>query len=93
MDQVLAHRLIGKMVKLSPESKKRNDAEVMYYRRELGFHTMRNLVKYPARVPKELARLIRLDPAAAVMLPVDMICVALDKVFARSRGKTPERRA
>jgi succinoglycan biosynthesis protein ExoW len=93
VDQVRAHRLIGKIVNLSPETKKRNDAEVLYYRRELGFHTMRNLVKYPARVPKEIARLIRLDPGAAIMLPMDMARVALGSVFGASRGKTEERRA
>ena len=91
VDQVLAHRLIGKMVKLSPESKKRNDVEVMYYRRELGFQTMRNLVKHPARVPKEIARLIRSDPRVALMLPLDMICVALGQVFGSGRGKSGRR--
>ena len=93
VDQIIAHRLIGKLVDLSPESKQRNEAVVMSYRRELGFQTIRNLLKYPTRVPKEIARLIRADPGVALMLPMDMICVALSQAFGSNKGKAVERQA
>ncbi len=91
VDQVLAHRLIGRVVNLSPESKRLNDAEVIYYRRQLGFHTIRNLAKHPGRVPKEIARLIRLDPGAAILLPMDMTRVALSQVLGLRKGRNEER--
>ena len=87
VDQVRAHRLIGKLVSLSPESKKRSDAEVMSCRRELAFQTMRNLMKYPARVPKEIFRLIRSDPGAAIVLPSDLIRVAFGQMRGRCRAR------
>jgi succinoglycan biosynthesis protein ExoW len=93
VDQLIAHRLIGTMANLSPETKKRNAAVVIVCRRELAFHTGRNLMKYPARVPKAIFRLLRSDPGAALMLPIDMIVVALSQIFGSSRGKTEERRA
>lgn len=93
VDQVVAHRLIGKMVRLSPESKRLNDKEVIYYRRELAFHVLRNLVKHPARVPKEIARLVRSDPAAAMMLPSDMFRVAFGQMIEVSGVKSKERRS
>lgn len=92
VDQILAHRLIGKMVNLSPRSKRMNDAEVIYYRRELAFHVLRNLVKHPARVPKEIARLIRSDPAVAIMLPSDMIRVAFGQAARLCSGNGQEGR-
>jgi succinoglycan biosynthesis protein ExoW len=92
VDQVLAHRLIGKMVRLSPESKRLNDKEVIHYRRELAFHVLRNLVKHPTRVPKEIARLVRSDPAAAMLLPSDVIRVAFGQMIELRGGKSKERR-
>ncbi len=93
VDQVLAHRLIGKMVSLSPKSKRLNDYEVIYYRRELAFHVLRNLVKHPARVPKEIARLFRSDPVAAIMLPSDLIRVAFGQMVGLCGVKRKERRS
>jgi succinoglycan biosynthesis protein ExoW len=90
VDQILAHRLIGKMVSLSPKSKRMNDAEVTYYRREFAFHVLRNLVKHPTRVPKEIARLFRSDAAAAIMLPGDMLRVAFGQVVGLYSGKRKE---
>lgn len=92
VDQVLAHRLIGTMVNLSSESKRLNDAEVLYYRRELAFHVLRNLTKHPARVPKEIARLIRSDPAVAMMLPSDLIRVAFGQIVGLRDVRKKERR-
>jgi succinoglycan biosynthesis protein ExoW len=93
VDQVLAHRLIGKMVRLSPGSKRLNDKEVIYYRRELAFHVLRNLVKHPARLPKQIARLVRSDPAAAIMLPSDLIRVAFGQMVGLCGVKSKERRS
>ncbi|MBS0267231.1 MAG: glycosyltransferase family 2 protein, partial [Planctomycetes bacterium] len=93
VDQVLAHRLISKMVRLSPESKRLNDKEVIYYRRELAFHVLRNLVKHPARLPKQIARLGRSDPAAAMMLPGDLIRVAFGQMGGLCGVKSKERRS
>ncbi len=92
VDQVLAHRLVGKLADLSPQSKRLNDAEVIYHRRELAFHVLRNLVKHPARVPKEIARLVRSDPAAAMMLPGDMMRVVVGQMVGRCGVKNKERR-
>lgn len=91
VDQLIAHRLIDKIPNLPPEGKKHNHAKVKLYRKELAYQVLRNLVKFPARVPNQLARLTRLAPEAALLLPVDIICVAL--AFGRYGGKKEEQAA
>ncbi len=93
VDQLIAHRLIGRMATLSPETKQLNDTVVKSCRRELAFQTLRNLFKYPARVPKEISRLMRLDPRVALLLPMDVIRVAVCQAFGSNRDKAEERRA
>ena len=90
VDQVIAHRLVGKTVKLSPESRKRNDAEIKYYRRELGFHVVRSLIKFPARVPKPILQLIKRDVVAAMMLPLDILMGAVTLVRGNYRNTKQE---
>lgn len=90
VDQIIAHRLVDRMAKLSPENRKRNDAEVKYYRRELGFHTARSLLKYPARVPKPIMRLIKEDGPAAMMLPLDILHGAFSVVLRNYKNKKHE---
>jgi len=93
VDQLITHRLIARMANLSSDNKTLNAAVVNFYRREVAFHISRNVVKYPSRVSKEILRLIRSDPGAALMLPIDMIVVGLSLIFGNSMGKAEARRA
>jgi len=87
VDKLMAHRLIGKTVALSPSNREWNERHVRDCRKELGFHLLRHLAKHPARVPKPLLRLIRGDPAAALALPLDMAHAARAAVVGRKQSK------
>ncbi len=87
VDQLLAHRLIAKTVALSPANKEWNDRHVIACRRELAYHVLRHLAKHPARVPKELWRLIRREPGAALALPMDMVHAARMALVGQKQGK------
>lgn len=87
VDQVLAHSLIAKTVTLSPANKEWNDRHVLACRRELAFHVLRHLAKHPARVPKQLWRLTRREPGAALALPMDMVHAARLALVGRKLGK------
>lgn len=73
VDQLIARRLIDKTVKLSAESRRRNDASIKHFKRQLAYQTARSLVKFPARVPKAIIDLIKKDTVAAVLLPLDIV--------------------
>jgi succinoglycan biosynthesis protein ExoW len=68
VDSLVGQRLIRKTIKLSPESKDRNDATIRYYKRLLASHTVKSTVKYPSRVVKAMADLTKKDALAAVSL-------------------------
>ncbi len=87
VDQLLAHRLIATTVPLSPANKEWNDRHVIACRRDLAFHVLRQLAKHPARVPKQLWRLIRADPGAALALPMDMMRAARIVLVRRNQGQ------
>jgi succinoglycan biosynthesis protein ExoW len=87
VDKLLAHRLIGTTVALSPSNREWNERYVLDCRKELGFHVLRHLAKHPARVPKPLLRLICADPAAALVLPLDMAHAAGVAVLGRKQSK------
>ena len=87
VDKLLAHRLIGKRVTLSPSNRAWNERYVLDCRKELGFHVLRHLAKHPARVPKQLLRLISGDPAVALALPLDMARAARVAVVGRKQSK------
>jgi succinoglycan biosynthesis protein ExoW len=69
VDSFVVQRLIGKKIKLSPESKSKNDAKIKFNRRLLALHTVRSTAKYPSRVARAMADLIGKDPLAAISLP------------------------
>jgi succinoglycan biosynthesis protein ExoW len=71
-DQLVAHRLINKTLKLSPANKEWNDGHVINRRRALTFHLLRNAVKHPARVPKVVVQLLKVDPAVLPSLIIDL---------------------
>lgn len=87
VDKLLAHRLIGQTVMLSPANKEVNEGIVSDYHRALAFHILRNLAKHPTRVPKEILRLIGRDPRMALALPVEMVRVARGAFFDRKQSK------
>ena len=63
------------------------------YRRELTFHTLRNLVKHPPQRHAKTDRAVApdLDPVAAIVLQGDMIRVAL-KLPSRSNDDNHQQR-
>jgi len=73
VDQFLVRKLIDRNIRLTHKSKKLNDKAIKLYRRQLALHTARNLLKYPARVPRPIFDLIKRDAVAAVALPLDVI--------------------
>lgn len=73
VDQLAAHRLVGRSVPLSAECMALNRQLVSQYGRDLAFHVVRNLVKAPLRVPAAMARLVAVDARAAMRLPIDML--------------------
>jgi succinoglycan biosynthesis protein ExoW len=87
VDQLLAHRFIAKTVALSPANKEWNDGHATACRRDLAFHVLRQLAKHPARVPKQLCRLIRADPGAALALPMDMVRAARNVLAGRNQSE------
>ena len=54
---------------------------------------LRNLVKNPTRALREFNRLARMAPGAAIMLPIDMIRVALGQGSRRNEGKYEGKRS
>jgi len=87
VDKLMAHRLIGKTVALSPSNREWNERHVLDCRKELGFHVLRHLAKHPARVPKPLLQLVRRDLVAALALPLDMVHAARVAVVGRKQSK------
>jgi len=93
VDKAVLHRLIAERLDLSPSNRQWNEEVLAESRRELAFQMLRNLLKNPARTLREISRLLRMAPGAAIVLPIDMIFVALSQVIRSSRGKPEERRA
>jgi succinoglycan biosynthesis protein ExoW len=87
VDKLLAYRIVGKTITLSPSNKEWNEARVLTCRRELGFHMLRHLAKHPGRVPKEICRLIWRDASVALALPVDMVYAARIALVGRKQSK------
>jgi hypothetical protein len=83
VDSLVGQRLIGKTIDLSPESKDRNDATIKYYKRLLVLHTVKSTVKYPSRVAKAMADLIRKDALAAISLTPFIFFKAITFVAAK----------
>lgn len=79
VDQLICGRLIGKTVKLTTESKRRNDEGVKDAKRQLASQTVRSLVKFPAYVPKPIIDLIKKDTVAAISLPWDIVAAVFTK--------------
>lgn len=92
VDKLLAHRLIGKTLTLSAANKEVNERLVTDCRRELGFQVIRQLAKYPARLPKEVLRLLRRDPRMVLALPADMAHAARGVFFGRNQSKQRAKR-
>lgn len=66
---------------------------MLYYCRGIDFQTIGHLAKRPERIPKRIARLISLDPGAAIVLPTNMIRVTLGHIFELSEETTEEGRS
>jgi succinoglycan biosynthesis protein ExoW len=86
IDILVAHRLIAKNIDLSIQNQQSNSECIATCRREVAFHMLRGIAKYPVRIPKEIAKFVRLDPGAAMMLPIDMARVALSYAFGTGRS-------
>ena len=71
-DQLIAHKLMSKNLKLSSGNKKWNDNHVIACRRRLGFHLMRTAIKHPTRVLDVLSYLLRTDPGVLLALLNDL---------------------
>jgi succinoglycan biosynthesis protein ExoW len=80
VDKAVTHRLIAERLDLSPSNKKWNEEVLAESRGELAFQMLRNLLKNPTRALREITRLSRMAPCAAIVLPIDMIRVVLGNV-------------
>ena len=73
IDILIARTLINKTVALSAESKKRNQTIIKYYRRQVAFHIVTGMARFPRYVPKAVSDLIKKDRVAAISLPLEII--------------------
>lgn len=87
VDVLLAHRMIAETLNLSSRNKQWNDVRLVECRRELAFHMLRNLRKAPLRALREINRLARGAPGAAIVLPMDMIGVMFSVVLRNYKNK------
>ncbi len=87
VDVLVTHLRIAESLELSARNRKWNDRRVDECRKDLAFHMLRNLIKKPAHASREFARLGRMARGTAVVLPIDMIRVALYRFCMPSEGK------
>lgn len=73
IDQLVARMLISKTITLSAKSRRQNDMSIKYFRRQLAFHMVKALVKFPNRVPKAVIDLAKKDAVAAMLLPLGFL--------------------
>jgi succinoglycan biosynthesis protein ExoW len=73
IDQLVARALISKTITLSAKSRRQNDMSIKYFRRQLAFHIVKALVKFPNRIPKAVIELVKKDAVAAMLLPLGFL--------------------
>jgi succinoglycan biosynthesis protein ExoW len=93
VDKLVTRRLIAERLHLSSSNKNWIDEFLAESRRELAFQMLRNLVKNPMRALREINRLARMAPGAAIVLPIDIIRVLLVKGLKRNEGTKEELRS
>jgi succinoglycan biosynthesis protein ExoW len=81
VDHLVMRRLLAGKVALSTSNEQMNTVLLNKCRDDLAFHTLRNLVKNPRRAMREMKRLARIAPSAALLLPVDMFRVAVGRLM------------
>ena len=91
LDQLLAHYLIRETITLSADNRAWNERHVIDCRRDFFFHVIRNLVKHPSRVPRELWRFISQRPLQILSIPVDVIYAAMNAMVGRQHGSDQKR--
>jgi succinoglycan biosynthesis protein ExoW len=85
VDSLVTHRRIAKRVGLSGRNRAWNDRRITECRSELAFHIVRNIIKNPARVAREIGRLAVTEPGAVVGLPLDMMRMSVCWVLGRAK--------
>ena len=93
VDHLLMRRLIDESLNLSSANKQWNDELLAECRNELAFQMLRNLVKNPTLALREINRLARMAPVAAIVLPIDMIRVAVGHVSGPVESKNAYRQS
>jgi succinoglycan biosynthesis protein ExoW len=93
VDVLVTHIRIRETLDLSYSNKKLNDKRLKECRSELAFHMLRNLVKNPTKGLREINRLARLAPGAAIVLPIDMIRVVFGRMSRRSESRREDRQS
>ena len=91
LDQLLAHYLIRETITLSADNRVWNERHVIDCRRDFVFHVIRNLVKHPSRVPRELWRFISQRPLQTLSIPGDVIYAAMNAMVGRQHGSDQKR--
>lgn len=87
VDILVAHRRIAQTLNLSACNAQWNYKRLNECRKDLAFHMLRNLPANPMRALREMRRLVGLAPAAAIVLPIDMLRVARDRLCMPREGK------
>ena len=77
VDRLVMRHLIAERPYLSRVNKDLNGALLYGCRTDLAFHMLRDLLKRPTSAFREIKRLARMAPAAALVLPLDMTRVAV----------------
>jgi succinoglycan biosynthesis protein ExoW len=90
VDRLVMRHLIADRLHLSRANKNLNGALLYGCRTDLAFHMLRNLLTRPPGALREIKRLARLAPAAALVLPMDMTRVAVSHLTHTLRHKHGE---
>ena len=93
VDILVTRRRTNQRVLLSPANRDWNNTQLAEARRELAFHIIRNLFREPGRSIRESLRLARIAPAAAILLPIDMIRVLFGMLTGQNDRTTHKRRS
>lgn len=86
VDKFVLHSRIAHRLELSPRNKLWNDQWLALSRKDLAYHLSTSLAKNPARATREINRLIRMAPRAAMGLPREILHLVRGRL-ARALGR------
>jgi succinoglycan biosynthesis protein ExoW len=93
VDSLVTRRRIAERLSLSDRNREWNNDQIAECRGQLAFHILRNAVQHPAVAAREMFRLARMAPGAAIVVPFDVLGLVGHKLFNLIDKKKHERRS